>query len=554
MIKILIVGGVAGGATAAARLRRLDEHSEIILFEKGEHISFANCGLPYYIGKTIERRKNLLLQTPPGFSTRYKVDVRVRHEVLALDCSTKVVSVKNWQSGEIYNEKYDKLILSPGALPFKPPIEGMDDERVFTLRNMTDADIIKDYFQKNSPKSAVIVGGGFIGVEMAENLREAGLEVSIIEQANQLLMPLDIEMANEVKKHMQNKKITIYLKNGLNKIIPQEDGLLIEQIKGTLKADMLILAIGVKPDTAFIKAAGLSLNERGAIIVDSHMRTSDSDIYAVGDAVEIKDFISNQAAMIPLAGPANKQARIAADNICDIPSEYRGAQGSSIIKVFDLTVAASGVNEKTAQRIKLNYDKIYLQAPSHASYYPNAKPLLMKVIFDKNQGKLLGAQIVGYDGVDKRCDILAAFMCAGLSAANLCEVDLCYAPPYSSAKDPVNIAGYMIENILKGQVKNFHWHEVDDLPRDGSISLVDVRKPQEFLQGSIEGFINIPLDSLRERLEELDKAKPLYVNCLSGARSYVAARILTQNGFNVYNLSGGYRLYQAMQGEFVKEY
>jgi len=547
MNRIIIVGGVAGGATAAARLRRLDENAEIIMFERGGHISFANCGLPYHIGGTITSREALLLQTPAGFYARFRVDVRVHSEVLSIDRKAKTVQVKNLLTGDTYSERYDKLILSPGGSPIKPPLEGIESERVFTLRDLADTDRIKAFMQAQQPRSAVVVGGGFIGVEMAENLRQAGLEVSIVELSEQVIAPLDADMACDVHHHLRRQGIALYLNNGLQRITEQEDGLSILLQHGSIAADMLIMAIGVKPESRLAKDAGLELNGRGGIMVDSHMRTVDPDIYAVGDAVEVIDFVTGQAAMIPLAGPANKQARVAADNICGIPAAYTGAQGSAIIKIFDMTAASTGINEKTARRLGLNYDKVFLWLPSHAGYYPGAKPMSMKVIFEQGSGKILGAQIVGYDGVDKRCDVLAVAIRAGMTAYDLTRLELCYAPPYSSAKDPVNMAGYMIENILTGKVKNFHWHQVDDLPRDGSVTLVDVRDPSETRQGSIAGFINIPLDNLREHLGELDSSKPVYAHCHSGMRSYIAARILAQNGFEVYNLSGGYRLYSAVK-------
>jgi len=546
MSRIINVGGVAGGATAAARLRRLDEHAEIIMFERGEHISFANCGLPYHIGGVIADRENLLLQTPESFHRRYKVDVRIQSEVLSIDRNAKTVTVQNNRTGETYSVSYDKLILSPGGAPIKPPIEGINSGAVFTLRNVADTDRIKEYIHKNNPRSATVVGGGFIGIEMAENLKEAGLDVSIIELADQVIAPLDIDMACEVHQYLQKKGITLYLGHGFKKINEQKAGLVIELADSSLKTDMVILAIGVRPESQLAKDAGLSINIRGGIVVDRQMRTSDPDIFAVGDAAEVTDFVTGQAAMIPLAGPANKQGRIAADNICGIHSEYPGTQGSAIIKIFDMTVAFTGVNEKTARSLNMNYDKVFLWLPSHAGYYPGSKPMSMKVLFEKESGKILGAQIVGFDGVDKRCDVLAVAINAGMTANDLTRLELCYAPPYSSAKDPVNMAGFAIENVLTGKIKNFHWHEVDSLPRDGSVILLDVRNPHEYAQGHINSFINSPLDSLREHIGELNRSRPVYVHCFSGMRSYIAARILMQNGFNVYNLSGGYRLYSTV--------
>jgi len=546
MSKIVIIGGVAGGATAAARLRRLDEFAEILMFERGEYISFANCGLPYYVGGSIDDREELLLQTPESFYERFNVDVRVLCEVKSIDRAAKTVSVEDKRTGNSYVESYDKLILSPGAAPFRPPVEGLDSKHVFTLRDIADIDRIKEFVIKNRPERAAVVGGGFIGIEMAENLMEAGIETSIIELADQVIAPLDIDMACDVHNHLRKKGVSLYLNNGLRRIMENNGSLVVELTNGRLEADVVILAIGVKPESRLAKDAGLDTNPQGGILTDKFMRTSDPDIYAVGDAVEVTDFVTGQPAMVPLAGPANKQARIAADNICGIFSEYKGTQGSAIIKVFDMTVASTGINEKTAKRLGLSYDKVFLWSPSHAGYYPGSNSMSVKVIFEKDSGKILGAQLVGYDGVDKRCDVLAVAIRAGMTAYDLARLDLCYAPPYSSAKDPVNMAGFVIENVLTGKVKNFHWHEVDSLPRDGSATLLDVRGPNEFGRGNINGFINIPLGSLRERVGHLDSSKPVYVHCHSGMRSYIAARILTQHGFDVYNLSGGYRLYSAV--------
>ena len=547
MKKILIVGGVAGGATAAARLRRLDENAEIVMFERGAHISFANCGLPYYIGGVISKRQDLLLQTPDSFNRRFNIDVRVLSEVLSINRNTKTVEVKNLTNGGVYTENYDKLILAPGGAPIRPPFIDANSKRIFTLRNVADTDKIKEYIIKNKPKNAAVVGGGFIGIEMAENLREAALDVSIIELSDQVIPPLDRDMVCDVHDQLRQQGVSLYLNNGIQKILEDDKGLNIILQNGTLKADMAVLAIGVKPESSLAKDAGLNVNERGGIVTDKRMCSSDPDIYAVGDAVEVRDFVTGQAAMIPLAGPANKQARIAADNISGIPSEYTGTQGSAVIKVFDMTVASTGINEKTAKRLEINYDKIFLWTPGHAGYYPGSKSMSIKVIYDKGNGKILGAQMAGFDGVDKRCDVLATAIRAGMTAYDLTRLELCYAPPYSSAKDPVNMAGYVIENVLTGKVNNFHWHELDALPRDGSVTLLDVRSPQEIAQGPVPGFKNIPLDSLREHIGELDKSRPVYIICHSGMRSYTASQILRHNGFAVYNLSGGYRLYSAVR-------
>jgi CoA-disulfide reductase len=547
-MKVLIVGGVAGGASAAARLRRLDEKAEIIMFERGEYISFANCGLPYYIGGEITEKSALTLQTPKSFNARFNVDVRILNEVTAINPDEKTVTVKNHKTGEEYAESYDKLILSMGAEPVKPNIPGISSPKVFTLRNIPDTYRIKEYIENNRPRSAAVVGAGYIGIEMAENLKNAGLDVTIIELAEKVIAPLDYDMACDVHNHIRSKGVNLILNNGVKEIKDNGTSLEILLNSGKVEADMMIMAIGVKPETGIAKAAGIEVNQRGSIIVNKNMLTSKEDIYAVGDAVEVTDFVTGQKAFIPLAGPANKQGRIAADNICGIKSEYKDTQGSAILKVFDMTVATTGINEKTAKALNLNYDKSFTYSGSHASYYPGAVNMSIKVIFEKETGKILGAQIVGYDGVDKRCDVLATAIRAKMTAYDLTELELCYAPPYSSAKDPVNMAGYVIENILTGKVKNFHWHDIENLPRDGSVILLDTRTRIEYANGTIDGFINIPLDELRSRLGELDKSKKVYVTCQIGLRGYVAARILMQNGFDAYNLSGGYRLYKSIFG------
>ena len=547
--KVVIIGGVAGGASAAARLRRLDESAEIIMFERGEHISFANCGLPYYIGGEIKEKAALTLQTPESFSARFNVDVRVLSEVAAIDKQAKTVLVRNLKTGEEYKESYDAMLLSPGAEPVVPNIPGIDASRVFKLRNIPDTYRIADFIQNNNPRSAVVCGGGFIGVEMAENLSSTGLSVTLVELADQLLAPIDYDMACDVHRHMQQKGINLLLGKSIQKVQEDKGGLTITVSGGSIRADLLIMAVGVRPETKLAKAAGLQISESGGIVVNEHAQTSDKSIYSVGDAVEVMDFVSGKRGLIPLAGPANKQGRIAADNICGIPSKYEGTQGSAILKVFDLTVATTGINEKTAKKLGLDYDKSFTYSANHASYYPGAQNMSIKTLFDRKTGKILGAQVIGFDGVDKRCDMLAMAIRAGMTAAELTKLELCYAPPYSSAKDPVNIAGYVIENLLAGKVKNFHWHDVDTLPRDGSVVLLDVRTAMEYEYGHIDGFINIPSDELRARLHELDKSKKIYLLCQVGLRGYIAARILSQNGFDPYNLSGGYRLYHSIYGK-----
>ncbi len=542
-MKILIVGGVAGGASAAARLRRLDEKAEIIMFEKGNYISYANCGLPYYIGEEIKDKSALTLQTPQSFNTRFNVDVRISSEVISIDKQAKTVTV--FSNGKTYTESYDKLILSPGAEPIKLNIPGINSDKVFTLRNIPDTYKIKDYIDTNKPKTAAVVGGGYIGVEMAENLKAIGLDVTLIEMRDQVIATLDYDMASDVHRHIESKGVTLVLGNAVRSIT-EGKSLEINLNSGRITADMLILAIGIKPESGIASAAGLAVNDFGSIIVNENMLTNDPNIYAVGDAVEVVDFVTGQKTFIPLAGAANKQGRIAADQICGIDSKYTGTQGSAILKVFDMTVATTGVTEKKAKLLGLDYEKSFTYSASHASYYPGAVNMSVKTIFEPKTGKILGAQIVGYDGTDKRCDVFATAIRFGATATDLTKLELCYAPPYSSAKDPVNMAGFVIENILTGKVKIFHWHDIKNLPSD--VIKLDVRTEIEYSAGHIDGFINIPLDSLRNRLSELDKSKKIYVHCQSGLRSYIACRILSQNGFDCYNLSGGYRLYNSIYG------
>lgn len=548
-MKVVIVGGVAGGASAAARLRRLDESAEIIMFERGEYISFANCGLPYYIGGEITKKSALTLQTPQSFNARFNVDVRVNSEVTSIDSKAKTVTVRSKDRGE-YTESYDKLILSPGAAPIRPPMEGADNARVFTLRNIPDTIKIREYVEEEFPASAVVVGGGYIGVEMAENLKNAGVAVTIVELADHVIAPLDYDMACDVHRYLKEKGVGLILKNGVQAIKEEGGKLKLTLSDGEIETDMVIMAVGVRPDTALAKDAGLELNKRGAIVVNEHMLTSDPDIYAVGDAVEVTDFVTGEKAYIPLAGPANKQGRIAADNICGIPTTYKNTLGSAVLKIFDMTVATTGVNERAAKAAGLDYDKVYTYSNSHASYYPGSTGMSIKTLYEKGTGKILGAQIVGFDGVDKRCDVLATAIRAGMTAKDLTELELCYAPPFGSAKDPVNFVGYVIENTLAGRVKNFFWDDVAKLPRDGSVTLLDVRTDLERENGQyIEGFIHIPVDELRARAGELDKSKPVYIHCRTGLRSYVACCMLAGMGFDCYNLSGGWRLYESILSE-----
>ena len=550
-MKTIIIGGVAGGASAAARLRRLDEAAEIIILERGEFISFANCGLPYFIGGEITDRKMLTLQTPSSFKARFNIDVRVFSEAIKISPDTKTVTVKNLNTGTTYEEGYDNLILSPGAEPIKPNIVGIDGDNVFTLRNIPDTLKIKSYIETTEPKSAVVVGGGYIGVEMAENLAKAGLEVSIVELADHLIAPLDFDMAADVHRYIKEKGIRLYLNNGVKAI----DGGKIIFRNGEISADMVIMSVGVRPETSLAKDCGIALNSRGSIVVDSRMRTNIPNIFAVGDAVEVKNYVTKAAVFIPLAGPANKQGRIAADNIAGFDSEYKGTQGSAVLKLFDMTVATTGLNEKSAEAAGIDFDKIYTYSASHASYYPGGNMMSVKILWDKKTLKIIGAQIVGFDGVDKRMDVIASAIRFGAKVTDLAELELCYAPPYGSAKDPVNMAGFVAENIISGKVKQFFWHDVESLPRDGSVTLLDVRTATERTRGHIDGFTHIPLDSLRKRINELPKDKPVYVHCHSGLRSYIACCILAGNGFDCYNLAGGWRLYEsAMNERTVPEY
>jgi FAD-dependent pyridine nucleotide-disulphide oxidoreductase len=541
--KILIVGGVAGGAGTAARLRRLDENARIILFERGSYISFANCALPYYIGGEITDKNALTVQTVQSFTARFNVDVRIHSNVTAIHPDTKTVSVHDTQNNRVYEESYDSLVLSPGAEPVRPPIEGIQSERVFTLRSIPDTFAIKEFIEKKHARSVVIVGGGFIGIEMAENLKRAGLEVTLIEMADQVIATVDYDIACEVHAHLQEKGVRLQLNSALSSVSDTGSALDIQLTSGNVKADMMILAIGVNPESALAHAAGLKLSPKGAIVVDEHMRTSDPSIYALGDAVQIKDFVSEQDGYVPLAGPANKQARIVADVICGVPSSYCGTQGSSIIKAFDLTVGATGINEKTAKRLGIAYEKSFTYSSNHASYYPGAQSMSIKTLYDPQTGSILGAQIVGREGVDKRLDVFATAIRARMKAADLAQLELSYAPPYNSAKDPVNIAGFVIENIRSGRMNIFHWHDVKALTADDTLTLLDVRTPAEYERSHVKGWLNFPLDDIRKRLGELDKTKPVYLMCQIGLRGYIASRILVQHGFTVYNLSGGYRLY-----------
>lgn len=546
-MKVVIVGGVAAGATAAARLRRLDEQAEILIFERSGYISYANCGLPYYIGDVITDPEALTLQTPEQFFARFRVQVRVRHEVTALHPERKTVSVTDLATGRTFEESYDKLILAPGARPTQPRLPGVGLERVFTLRTVEDTFRIKEFIQKNKPRSAVLAGGGFIGLELAENLRELGMKVTIVQRPKQLMNPFDADMAALIHAEMRRHGVQLALGSTVEGFAPTNSGVeVLRKDEPSLQADMVVLAIGVTPDTALAKSAGLALGIKDSILVNDRMETSVPDIYAAGDAVQVRHAVTGQDALISLAGPANKQGRIIADNICGMNSRYTGSQGSSVVKVFSMTAAATGVNEKNARNAGFDPEAVILSPMSHAGYYPGGRLMTMKLVYDKPTLRVLGAQIVGYEGVDKRIDVLATAIHAGMTAPQLKELDLAYAPPYSSAKDPVNMAGFMAEDLDQGLVQQWRAGDEPTLPRDGSVHLVDVRTQAEYAAGHIDGFINLPVDQLREHLEQLDKTKPVYLVCQSGLRSYIASRILKGSGFACSHLAGGYRFYAAV--------
>jgi len=575
-MKVVIAGGVAGGATAAARIRRLDEKAQIVVFEKTGYVSYANCGLPYYVGGVIESKSELTLQSPEGFRKRFGVDVRVRNEVTSINTAEKTVTVKDLVSGKEYSEQYDKLLLAPGARPVKPALPGIDSDKIFTLRTVEDTLKIREYAKASKTGSAVIVGGGFIGLEMAENLAELGMKVTIVEMLNQLMSPFDYDMAAFIHAVFRKKGIDLRLETAVEGFC-EEDGKIAVKVKskdGTyanvktcpdkdnaagkadtvdesdlITADMVILAIGVAPDTKLAEGTGIELGIRGSIVVNDRMQTSVPDIYAVGDAVQIKHVVTGMDTVIPLAGPANKQARIAADNICGGESHYKGSAGSSIVKLFNMTAACTGINEKAAKAANIPYESVILSPSSHAGYYPGGKVMTMKVLFNPHDASLLGAQIVGAEGVDKRIDVIAAAICGGMKAYDLKDLDLAYAPPYSSAKDPVNMAGFVIDNIISGRVKQFHWHQIPMLLKEPEITLVDARTKEEYARGHVDGFVNIPVDEIREHLNQLDPSKPVYVMCQSGIRSYITCCILAGEGYDCYNFSGGYRFYEAVTKE-----
>lgn len=550
-MKILIVGGVAGGATVAARLRRIDENAQIILFERGEYMSYANCGLPYHIGGTISDRSRLFVQTVDGFINRFNIDIRIRSEVVGIDTQNKSISVHNLAEDNIYQETYDKLVISTGAEPIKPIIPGIDDKRIFSLRSVPDMDQIKNYIDKHRPKRAVVIGGGFIGLEMVENLYDAGLEVSLVERLNQVMAPIDYSMAALVHQHLSQKRVSLFLEENVVEFESESNGLKVVLESGKeLVADMVILSIGVRPDIKLAKEAGIKIGSLGGIVVDDYMQTSDNDVYALGDAVEIYNPVIGKNALIPLAGPANKQGRIVADNILEGNRyKYNGTIGTSIAKVFDLTVAATGVSAKILKREGIEYIPSFTHGNSHAGYYPDALPISIKILFSPVDGKLYGAQVVGFDGVDKRIDLFAQVIKNNGTIYDLQEIEHAYAPPYSSAKDPVNMAGFVAENILKKKVNIVQWRDIEK--RDITTSLlIDSRTVEEFNMGHINGAVNIPVDDIRNRLAEIPKDRKIIVYCAVGLRGYIASRILMQHGYtSVFNLSGGYKTYSCIMSD-----
>ena len=545
-MKVVIVGGVAGGASAAARLRRLDEGAEIVMIERTGYVSYANCGLPYYVGGAITDRRKLTLQTPGSFASRFNVDARVCSEVISIDRASKVVRVRDLIDGSEYDEHYDRLILSPGAKPLVPDMPGIDDPRIMTLRTVEDTLRIKEFVDINSPKTAVVCGGGYIGLEVADNLHSLGIDVTIVQRPDHVLPQLDSEMAADVHHYIRSKGVCLKLSDAVVSF-DTSDGLKVLLKSGeSLDADLAIIALGIVPDTALARDAGLELGVKGAIVVDDHMRTSDPSIYAVGDAIQVRDLITSIPVNMALAGPANKQGRIVADNIAGIDSAYRGSMGSSVIRVFDMTVGATGLTERQAKDAGYDVEKVYTFSASHASYYPGARNMSIKTVFDRTDGKVLGAQIVGYGGVDKRIDVFAVAIRAGMTVEDLAELELSYAPPYSSAKDPVNYVGFVAMNLMSGMVKQFHWYELESMIADPGVTVVDLRMDAEYAEQHLEGPLHIPVDELRSRLSEIPKDRPVSIFCHSGLRSYIGLRILMQNGYNCSHMAGGFRFYSSV--------
>ena len=549
-MKVIIIGGVAAGATAAARIRRLDEKAEIKVFERTGYISYANCGLPYYIGDVITDPAQLTLQTPESFLTRFRIDMKVHHEVTAIHPDSKTVSVRNLETGDEFTEAYDKLILAPGAKPAQPKLPGIGIDRLFTLRTVEDTFRIREYIRENRPESAVLAGGGFISLELAENLTELGMDVTIVQRPMQLMNPFDPEMAAFIHSQLRRHGVKLALGYTVEGFEESGEGVdvLLKDAK-PLHADMVIMAIGVTPDTHLAEEAGLELGIRGSIVVNDRMETSVPDIYAAGDAVQVRHFVTGQDAVISLAGPANRQGRIIADNICGGDSRYTGSQGSSVIRIFEMTAAVTGINETGAKNAGIDADSVILSPMNHAGYYPGGSLMTIKAVFEKETYRLLGAQSIGYEGVDKRIDVIATAIRSGMKATELKDLDLAYAPPYSSAKDPVNMAGFIIDNISKGILKQWHLEELQTIMDKNDVTLLDTRTCEEYERGHIEGFRNIPVDELRDRLDEIDKGNPVYVICQSGLRSYIACRILEGSGFEAYNFCGGFRLYDTVKND-----
>jgi len=542
----VVVGGVAGGASCAARLRRLNETADIVMLERGPYISFASCGLSYYVGGEIAERGKLLVQTPEQFSKRFRVEVRTKHEVLSIDRKAKNIEVRDGNSGAIYRQPYDKLVLSPGAEPMRPPLPGIDDPRVFSLRTIQDGDRIRAFMDERMPRKSVVVGGGFIGLEMAECLHNRGTDVTLVEMANQVMLNLDPEMAEFIHQHLRLRGVELIRGKAVEAFREDDDGQLLAVIKDgqEIECGLVVLAIGIRPEITLAEEAGLRVGKAGGILVNEHLQTSDPDIYAVGDAIETEDRICGGKRLVPLAGPANKQGRIAADHMSGRPVSFTGAMATSVVRVFDLTIASTGANERTLKTRGIAYEKSYTHPASHAGYYPGATPMVLKTLFNPENGRLLGAQIVGVDGVDKRIDVLATALHGQMSVHDLTELELAYAPQYGSAKDAVNMAGYVADNIVQGDVDVFHADELEELvSRD--VCLLDVRTRGEFERGHIEGALNIPIDEIRDRTHELPADRLLLVYCLTGVRSYFVCRVLKQLGFRVLNMSGGYVIYCA---------
>lgn len=548
-MKIVIVGGVAGGATAAARLRRLDETAQIVLLERSGYISYANCGLPYYIGEVIEDKQELTLQTPQSFFNRFRIDVRTHSEVVEVRPRDKIVMVRRTEDGTEYAESYDKLILAPGAKAIHPHLPGSDSAKIMTLRTVEDTFRIKEMSDLAKTKRVVVVGGGFIGLEVAENLIGRGFRTTVIQRGEHVLPTIDYDLACQVHAYLRTNGMDLRLNTSVTGFEETEDGIRVITDKGQVEADFVVMAVGIAPESTLAKKAGLALGQKDSILVNEHMQTSDPDIYAVGDAVQVRHVVTGAPALIALAGPANKQARIAADHICGKNSVFTGSQGTSVLKLFDMTVASTGLNEQSANHAGVLYDTVITYSANHASYYPGSTNMTIKTLFDPLTGKILGAQAVGFEGVDKRIDILATAIRAGMTDQDLTELDLAYAPPYASAKDPVNMVGYVISNVRKGLVRQYQWSDIQALSVRDDVVFLDVRTKKEFEQGHFSGAINIPLDQLRENLSQLDPAKKLYVNCFSGLRSYLACRILSQNGFDCYHLAGGYHFYSYIESD-----